>query len=152
MVPYETGKATSFSQNTSKPVYLVSACLVGLRTRYDATVKPIAKCFDLLQDALWIPVCPEQLGGLPTPRTPADLVGGDGYDVINGKARVVDRDGRDVTEAFLIGAHQVLEIARMLEVKAVLFKSKSPSCGLNPQAGVTAALLSLNHIEVQEIE
>lgn len=152
MVLHEPGKATSFLHNSQKPVYLVSACLVGLRTRYDAQVKPIAKVLDMLQDALWIPVCPEQLGGLPTPRTPADLVGGDGYDVISGKARVVDRKGHDVTEAFLLGAHQVLEIARMLEVKAVLFKSNSPSCGLTPQAGVAAAVLRLNHIEVQEIE
>lgn len=151
MVLDDTVKATSFSQNTAKSVYLVSACLMGLRTRYDAQVKSDHECLELLQNALCIPVCPEQLGGLPTPRTPADLVGGDGYDVINGKARVIDRDGRDVTEAFLLGAHQVLEIARMLEVKAVLFKSKSPSCGLNPQAGVTAALLRLNQIDVQEI-
>ena len=151
MVPHETGKATSFFQNTPKPVYLVSACLIGLRTRYDAQVKPDPECLEILQDAQLIPVCPEQLGGLPTPRTPADLVGGDGYDVISGKARVVDRDGRDVTEAFLLGAHQVLEIARKLKVEAVLFKSKSPSCGLSPQVGVAAALLSLNHIKVQQI-
>ncbi|MBC8317496.1 MAG: DUF523 domain-containing protein [Desulfobulbaceae bacterium] len=151
MVTDEPGKATSFSKNSQKPVYLVSACLVGLCTRYDAQVKSYPKCFDMLQEALWVPVCPEQLGGLPTPRTPADLVGGDGYDVISGKARVVDRDGRDVTEKFLTGAHQVLEIARKLQVRSVLFKSKSPSCGLAPQTGVTAALLRLNNIEVQEI-
>ena len=150
MVPHETGKATSFCQNAPKPVYLVSACLIGLRTRYDAQVKPDPKCLEILQDAQLIPVCPEQLGGLPTPRTPADLEGGDGYDVIRGKARVVTRDGIDVTESFLLGAHQVLEIARKLKVEAVLFKSKSPSCGLTPRIGVTAALLDLNSIEVRE--
>ncbi|MCK5192973.1 MAG: DUF523 domain-containing protein, partial [Desulfobulbaceae bacterium] len=116
----------------------------------DAQVKPDPECLEILQDAQLIPVCPEQLGGLPTPRTPADLEGGDGYDVIAGNARVVTLDGRDVTEPFLLGAHQVLEIARKLNVEAVLFKSKSPSCGLTPRIGVTAALLDLNSIEVRE--
>jgi uncharacterized protein YbbK (DUF523 family) len=152
MVLHEHGKATSNLQNLQKPVYLVSACLVGLRTRYDARIKPIATCFDVLGDALWVPVCPEQLGGLSTPRTAADLVGGDGHDVISGKAKVVDREGNDVTEAFLTGAQQVLEIARMLQIQAVLLKSKSPSCGLSPITGVTAALLQMNNIEVQEID
>jgi len=55
-----------------------------------------------------------------------------------------------VTESFLLGAHQVLEITRKLKVEAVLFKSKSPSCGLTPHIGVTAALLELNNIKVRE--
>ena len=150
MVLHDTGKATSFSQNTPGPVYLVSACLVGLRTRYDAQVKPCSKCLSFLKKAVWIPVCPEQLGGLPTPRTAADLTGGDGHDVLARRARVVTREGVDVTENFVLGAKQVLELARTLHVKGVLFKSKSPSCGLTPKAGVAAALLQQHHFHILE--
>lgn len=151
MVQQEAEKSNSFFHYIKKtPVYLVSACLIGLRTRYDAIVKSSDKCLSFLEGAVWIPVCPEQLGGLSTPRTPADLIGGDGFDVIQGRARVVARDGLDVTDSFLLGANQVLEIAKAQKVQAVLLKSKSPSCGLTPQAGVTAALLKQHDIEVVE--
>ena len=150
MVMQGTGKARPFSQNLSVPVYLVSACLVGLKTRYDGKRKPVNACLEFMKGALWVPVCPEQLGGLPTPRTPADLVGGDGYDVLKGNARVVDRNGLDVTEAFLAGAQQVLDIAKMLGVETAILKSKSPSCALNSQTGVSAALLCKHGIEVLE--
>ena len=92
-------------------VYLVSSCLVGLVSRYDGTTNPSDACRRELADKIWIPVCPEQLGGLPTPRTSADLVDGQGDGVLAGTARVVNRDGVEVTEQFLCGARQVLEIA-----------------------------------------
>ena len=86
-------------------------------------------------------MCPEQLGGLPTPRIAADLVGGDGHDVLAGRAQVVTKNGRDVTKNFILGAKQVLEIARQQKIAKVYLKARSPSCGLTPQIGVTAALL-----------
>ena len=130
--------------------YLVSACLTGLCTRYDGQSKISVSCMERLRGCSWIPVCPEQLGGLPTPRTAADLVGGDGYDVLDGRARVINRDGLDVTGQFIRGAEQCLAIARAQNIKSALLKARSPSCGLSPQHGVTAALLTRNGITVTE--
>ncbi|MFH1217943.1 MAG: DUF523 domain-containing protein [Pseudomonadota bacterium] len=131
-------------------IYIVSACLVGLRTRYDAVLKPCDACCSFIRDAIWIPVCPEQMGGLPTPRVAADIVGGDGYDVLSGRARVVTGNGLDVTEQFLRGARQVLEIARGQQVDGILLKSRSPSCGMTPRFGVTAALLQQHDFALKE--
>ena len=89
----------------------------------------------------WIPVCPEQLGGLSTPRIAAELSGGDGHDVLAGQALVVDKNGRDVTTNFIHGARQVLAIARAQQIEHALLKARSPSCGLGHPVGVTAALL-----------
>lgn len=132
------------------PLCMVSACLVGLCTRYDGRLKPSAACRAYLEDHLWIPFCPEQLGGLPTPRTAADLMGGDGFEVLAGRARVVDKTGRDVTPQFLRGAEQSLIIARAQETAEILLKSGSPSCGLGPIIGVTAALLVESGFPVKE--
>jgi uncharacterized protein YbbK (DUF523 family) len=133
-------------------IYLVSACLLGLRTRYDGRVVSNPAWSKFAQGAISIPVCPEQLGGLPTPRSAADLVGGDGYDVLAGRARVISRDGHDVTENFILGARQVLAIARQQSVAGVLLKARSPSCGLSPATGVTAALLREEGYEIVEVE
>ena len=130
------------NSNHNPPIYLVSACLMGLKTRYDGQVFTSRPCELVLDDAIWLPVCPEQLGGLSTPRTAADLVGGDGHDVLAGRARVVNKDGDDVTENFILGARQVLEIALRQKISGIFLKSGSPSCGLTPRLGVTAALLS----------
>lgn len=132
------------------PLYLVSACLVGLPTRYDGRVIPHPGCVEVLESGVWIPVCPEQLGGLPTPRTAAALVGGDGRDVLAGRARVLTGEGNDVTAAFVTGARQVLALARSQPVAAVFLKSGSPSCGLTAILGVTAALLRAHNIPVRE--
>lgn len=137
--------------NKAAPVYLVSSCLVGLLTRYDGEVKAVPSVFDLLAGVNWLPICPEQLGGLATPRPPADLVGGDGYDVLKGKARVLTREGDDVTANFIRGAEQVLAIARAQKVAAIYLKARSPSCGLIPVVGVTAALLKEHGYTVHQI-
>ena len=133
-------------------IYLVSACLVGLKTRYDGRIKPSDACRKAVEGAVCIPVCPEQLGGLPTPRVAADLVGGDGHDVLSGKARVITRNGEDVTGNFIEGARQVLKIARQQKVEKVFMKAGSPSCGLQPNIGVSAALLKAEGFEVVEME
>ncbi len=121
---------------------LISACLLGLKTRYDGRSKGNSTCLSLLAGRCRVPFCPEQLGGLPTPRTAADIIDGTGADVLAGRARVISRDGIDVSRQFIRGAEQTLYLARQLEVEAVFLKAGSPSCGLSPMSGVTAALLS----------
>lgn len=125
------------------PVYLVSACLVGLCTRYDGQTKESPECLERLrsENAIWIPVCPEQLGGLPTPREAADISAGNGADVLAGRAQVVSRSGVDLSQPFIRGAEQVLHIARSQQVDGVFLKARSPSCAINGTIGVTAALL-----------
>ncbi len=129
---------------------LVSACLTGLCTRYDGKSKPDRRCLQQLDHALWIPVCPEQLGGLSTPRTAADLTGGDGHDVLAGRATVIDRNGVDVSSQFILGARQVLALARAQRIEHALLKARSPSCGLGKPIGVTAALLLQHDIRCYE--
>jgi len=123
-----------------KELILVSACLAGLKTRYDGRIIGYPPCTEELQRCRWIPVCPEQLGGLATPRPPADIIGGDGDDVLDGNARVCCTDGTDVTAAFIEGARQVLAIAQQQAVSTAFLKARSPSCGIT-RLGVAAALL-----------
>jgi len=99
---------------------LVSACLLGVCCRYDGESKPCEAVLALRQKHTLIPVCPEQLGGLPTPRVPAERVGD----------RVITRDGRDVTEAYLGGSEQVVRIARLLGADGAVLKQRSPACGV----------------------
>ncbi len=99
---------------------LVSACLMGFRCRYDGGTQRLA-CLDALRERhVLIPVCPEVMGGLPTPREPSEIRDG----------RVVSRDGRDVTEAFRRGAREAEKIARTCGCGCALLKERSPSCGL----------------------
>ncbi|KPJ99266.1 MAG: hypothetical protein AMJ60_05630 [Desulfobacterales bacterium SG8_35] len=133
-------------------IYIVSACLLGLKTRYDGRIIQSAACIKAVEGGICIPVCPEQLGGLSTPRTAADLDGGDGHDVLAGRARVITGSGLDVTENFIRGARQVLTIARQNDGVKLLLKARSPSCGLGPKIGVTAALLQAEGYEVVEMD
>lgn len=132
-------------------IYLVSSCLLGLKTRYDGRILSADQYRDALAGGVCIPVCPEQLGGLPTPRTAADLLDGDGHDVLAGRARVVRRDGVDVTGNFILGARQVVQIARLAGADRIILKAGSPSCGLGPKIGVTAALLQDEGFKVIEM-
>ncbi len=129
---------------------MVSACLLGIRCRYDGASKPDRSLLEQLKFGYVntvLPVCPEQLGGLPTPRPPAAIYGGDGFDVIEERAKVLltleagRKAGRDVTSHFLKGAEECLRLARMFKVTQCILKARSPSCGLYPLAGVTAARL-----------
>jgi len=136
---------------------LVSACLLGIRCRYDGSHAYCPEVFDELWRKHFAPVCPEQLGGLPTPRVPANIKGGDGRDVLRGMAKVINQKGEDVTAAFLKGAQETLSIAQLLKAKKAILKDHSPSCGcqtihreegLSRGVGVTAALLAENGCEV----
>ena len=98
---------------------LVSACLLGVPCRYDGRSVACGRVCDEAVRRGWIPVCPEILGGLPTPRCPAERREG----------RVITREGGDVTEAYARGAEQALSLARLYGVRAALLKERSPSCG-----------------------
>ncbi|MBP1715236.1 MAG: hypothetical protein H6Q42_3439 [Deltaproteobacteria bacterium] len=138
-------------------IVLVSACLLGVSCRYDGSHAWCPEVFDELWHSHFIPVCPEQLGGLGTPRPPAVLDGGSGAEVLTGKARVLTDQGEDITPAFLKGAEETLRLARLAKAKKAIFKDRSPSCGcrsiyrregLGRGAGVTAAHLAKNDIQV----
>lgn len=137
---------------------LVSACLAGCRCRYDGQDKADPEIVRLVQVGRAVPVCPEELGGLGTPRPPAGLEGGGGAEVWEGSARVITREGVDVTDAFRRGAEEALRVARSCGARRALLKQHSPSCGVGSASGrdgrrfeadgVTAALLRREGIEV----
>lgn len=129
---------------------LISGCLLGLKCRYDAKEKKLPEIEKLIEVYNLIPVCPEQLGGLPTPRIPAERV----------KDKVITQVGVDVTKEYQLGAEEALKIAKLYNCKKAILKEKSPSCGcgkiydgtfsrnLIVGNGVTADLLLKNGIEV----
>jgi uncharacterized protein YbbK (DUF523 family) len=139
---------------------LVSACLLGVNCRYDGGNSRDENAINRLKADELIPVCPEEAGGLSTPRPPVEIVGGDGNDVLDGKAKVMTVDGEDKTEEFLKGAQHALELAQSQGATCVILKAKSPSCGcgtiydgsfsgtLISGDGVTTALLKRHGIEV----
>lgn len=139
---------------------LVSACLAGCECRYDGSDNADERLRALQEEGRAVLVCPEEEGGLGTPRPPAEIVGGDGHDVLAGRARVVTKGGRDVTAEYLAGAHAAMEAARSSGAGVAILKARSPSCGRGvvydgsfsrtPRAGdgVTTALLKQNGIEV----
>jgi uncharacterized protein YbbK (DUF523 family) len=139
---------------------LVSACLAGLEVRYDGGHCLTDKVRRLVEKGQAVTVCPEVLGGLSTPREPAEIIGGNGEDVLDGKAKVIDIKGNDVTENFIKGAYAALKKAKELHATLVVLKENSPSCGSSmiydgsfegrktDGFGVTAALLRRHHIQV----
>ena len=141
---------------------IVSKCLTGECCRYDGGSKPDERIIELVKNGLAVPVCPEQLGGLPTPRKPSELTA-DGAEVLMGRGCVVMCDGTDVTEAFIKGANAALDIAKACGAERAVLKAHSPSCGcglvydgsfsgkLIPGSGVTAALFEANGIKVETI-
>jgi uncharacterized protein YbbK (DUF523 family) len=145
------------------PKILISACLLGRPVRYDGKGKPL---HDPLierwkaEDRL-VGFCPEQAGGLPTPRPPAEIESGmNGEDVLAGRARVLEVTGGDVTAEFIEGGKRAVAFARAQDCRFALLIDGSPSCGSgfiydgsfsgtrHPGFGVTAALMSQAGIEV----
>jgi uncharacterized protein YbbK (DUF523 family) len=138
---------------------IVSACLLGLRTRYDGQSKVDSTILEFFRQrkVVPLPVCPEQLAGLPTPRLRTFFTCGDANAVIEGKGGLCNENGERMNELFLRGAQQTLEIAQMTGCRRALFKERSPSCGVRsvymgekkvPGCGVTTALFAENDIAV----
>lgn len=134
-----------------RPV-LISACLLGLQTRYDGSSKSHPKVMELLQDPdfLPIPVCPEQLAGLPTPRPACSFAIGEGADILVGRGLLVDANGQRVNALFCKGAEAAGQIAQLARCQEAILKERSPSCGVHQIVrrgetvagqGVTAARL-----------
>lgn len=129
---------------------LVSACLVGINCRYDCKSKTNPLIVDLLNQGLALPVCPEQLGGLSTPRSPAEIVGD----------KVITAEGIDVSASYEEGAQEALKLAQAQGIKKAILKSKSPMCGkdliydgqfsgsLTSGHGILTKLLLANGFEV----
>ena len=141
-------------------VYLVSACLLGFPSAYDGSDRPEPELLALAARGWVVPICPEAAGGLGIPRPPAEIVGGDGGDVLDGRARVVTVAGEDVTAAYLRGAEWALAAAQWHGVAAAILRQRSPSCGsgcihdgthtgrLRAGQGVTVALLRRHGVAV----
>jgi len=129
---------------------LCSACLLGVKCRYDSKNKPDNKVIKLSKKEILIPICPEQLGGLPTPREPSEQKGN----------KVFTKSGKDVTKNFVNGAKETLKIAKLFKIKEAILKQRSPSCGCGQiydgtftgniikGDGVTTKLLKKNGIKV----
>lgn len=145
---------------SEKPPLLVSACLLGVACNHEGRGSWRAVVEDLRERYRLVPVCPEVLGGLTTPRPAAELRGGDGADVLGGDARVVNVEGADVTAAYRRGAEAAVAAARAAGARRAVLKARSPSCGssavydgsfsrrLVPGEGVTAAALRAAGVEV----
>lgn len=137
----------------------VSWCLCGRKCRYDGTAKPDAKAIEFAENGA-VCICPEVMGGLSIPREPAEIVGGDGYDVLNGIAKVISVSGKDVTAEYISGAQEALKLCMENGVTHAMLKANSPSCGCGciydgsftggkrNGDGVTAALFKRNGIAV----
>lgn len=110
---------------------IVSACLCGINCRYDGGNNLDERVFKLLMEGKAIPVCPEQLGGLETPRDPKEIVNGNGMDVLEGKARILGVDEADATTKFIKGAYETLKIAEAVGASVAILKARSPSCGVS---------------------
>lgn len=129
---------------------IVSECLLGSPCRYDGLSKPCDEVIALSEKYELIPICPEVMGGLPTPRIPAEIKNGE----------VIRKDGVNVTENYKIGAEKSLKIAKENDCKIAILKSKSPSCGcglvydgtyskvLVEGNGITADLFIKNEVKV----
>lgn len=138
----------------------ISACLCGINCKYNGGNNLNEKALKLFKEGKAILICPEQLGGLETPRLPHEILNGDGACVLDGTARVKSKEGIDSTDKFVKGAYESLKIAKALGVKKAILKAKSPSCGSNfiydgsfknilkEGNGVTAELFKRNGIDV----
>lgn len=143
---------------------LISACLLGVKCRWDREDSPNDRALELMRKEILIPVCPEQLGGLSTPRARQEIQGGTGKDVLEKRTKVFNTNGDDVTEPFVKGAEETLAIACLYQAEEFIGKSHSPSCScskiydgtfsgkLRNGRGVTAEFLLRNGIKIRAEE
>lgn len=140
-------------------MYLISSCLCGVNCKYSGGNNLNEKCLDLLKEGKGILICPEQLGGLPTPRLPAEIIG-KAENILRGMDKIITKNNIDVTNEFLKGAKETLKIAKLYKINKAILKEGSPSCGVNyiydgsftgkkiKGNGLTTEILIKNGIEV----
>ena len=129
---------------------LISACLLGINCKYNGKNNYNSLIEKLKEKYILIPICPEQMGGLSTPRNPSEIKGD----------KVISSAGDDVTTNFIAGANKALDIAKKENISIAILKEGSPSCGSNyiydgtftktkvDGMGITARLLSNNNIKI----
>lgn len=139
---------------------LVSACLLGIDCKYNGSNNDNIKVKEYLKNKEFIIVCPEQLGGLTTPRDPSEIVKFDNSEIMDKAYKVISNKNIDVTKNFIKGANETLKIAQIYNCKEAILKDGSPSCGSNfiydgsftcnkiKGEGLTAKLLRDNNIKV----
>jgi len=142
----------------------ISACLLGIPCRWNEKNKENKQAIKEFLKGKTLIICPEIMAGLPTPRPACEIVGGDGKDVLENRAKILDREGNDYTDEFVKGAKLALDFIKENKIKKVLLKSGSPSCGAaniyigdfsgnkKEGLGVFAALLQAHGIEIQEFD
>lgn len=148
-----------------KEKILISSCLVGINSQWDGGEKRNQKLIDLVKSGSAVFMCPEQAGGLPTPREPSEIeYGKEAIDVLSGAGKVLTKSGKDVTKEYVKGAKQVLALCKELGITVAILKEKSPSCGSSKTydgtftgikisgKGITAELLTQQGIQVYSEE
>jgi uncharacterized protein YbbK (DUF523 family) len=140
---------------------LISPCLIGIRTRWDESYDEVEELIDLVKSGQAVFMCPEQIGGMTTPREPAEIEPGKtAKDVLKGEAKVLSNTGKDFTEQFVIGAQRISQFCQEMGIEIAILKANSPSCGsvktydgtftdtIIPGRGITAEWLEQNGIKV----
>jgi uncharacterized protein YbbK (DUF523 family) len=120
---------------------MVSACLAGCNCKYNGRNNQDEEIVRMVKEGKALPLCPEQLGGLPSPRVPSEISGGEGKDVLDGKAVVENAEGKDVTDSFLKGAREVARLCRVYGITQAILREGSPSCGVTR---ITTGLSQVN--------
>jgi uncharacterized protein YbbK (DUF523 family) len=136
-------------------MYLVSACLAGINCRYDGGNSRISELEELVKSGIAIALCPEVISGLGIPRIGCEIIR-----LSDGSRKVINKEGKDLTEAFIDGAQKTLDIVKILGINKAILKARSPSCGygkvyngnfngkLIEGNGITADLLAKNGVEI----
>lgn len=128
--------------------FLVSACLAGVNCKYNGKNNLRTGIKKLVDDKRAIALCPEIMGGLSVPREGCEISGGDGRDVLEGRARVITPSGGDLSVNIIRGSKKVLSLVKRYKISRAILKSKSPSCG---RGGVLSALLHKNGIKIRSL-
>ena len=142
---------------------LISSCITGVKCRYNASASYNKNLLKKIGDK-YIHICPEILAGFKIPRKPCEIFGGTGEDVLTENAKIIDKDGLDITEQMLIGSNKALQICFENNVTKAYLQTRSPTCGYNKiydgtfsstlknRNGIFSALLIKNGINVVEVE
>jgi len=134
---------------------LVSACLIGVKCKYDGKSNFNKKIFKMFKKGELFPICPEVFAGLPVPREPITLTA-PGSKILEGKGKVISKSGKDLTRNLKKSAEFILKICKSLRIKEAILKQRSPSCGcgetyinekIREGDGILTALLKKNGIK-----